>query len=154
MRALKQRCTRPLLALCAIFGIGSANALAGEEFRSIAVEAALLYDAPAASATRVAILTRHYPVYVVKETNGWAQVRDAAGQALWIEAKALSTRRTVLVAVQMADARLAADINSPIVFRAEKEVALELLDASGAWVKVRHRDGSSGFMRADQLWGL
>lgn len=128
---------------------------AAAEFRSVNVPAALLYDAPALSATRVAILTEHYPVEIVSQTSEWAKVRDSAGQLLWIENKALSTRRTVLVVIHQAEARSAADANAPVVFRAEQQVALELLDAGiGPWVRVRHRDGAIGYMRADQLWGL
>ena len=34
-------------------------------------------------------------------------------------------------------------------------VVLELLEAvPGGWVKVRHRDGQSGFLKAPQVWGL
>ena len=125
------------------------------EFRSVNVPAALLYDAPALSATRVAILTEHYPVEIVSQTSEWAKVRDSAGQLLWIENKALSPRRTVLVVIHQAEARSAADANAPVVFRAEQQVALELLDSGiGPWIKVRHRDGATGYMRADQLWGL
>ncbi len=125
------------------------------EFRSVNVPAALLYDGPALTAARVAILTEHYPVEVVSQTSSWTKVRDAAGQVLWIESKALSPRRTVLVVIHLAEARSAPDANAPIVFRAEQQVALELLDSGvGPWVKVRHRDGSTGFVRAEQLWGL
>jgi SH3-like domain-containing protein len=125
------------------------------EFRSVNVAAALLYDAPALSATRVAILTQHYPLELVSQTSEWVKVRDASGQVLWIEAKALSPRRTVLVVIHQAEAHSAPDANAPVAFRAEQQVALELQDSGvGPWVKVRHRDGATGYIRAEQLWGL
>jgi len=41
------------------------------------------------------------------------------------------------------------------VFEAERDVVLELVEAvPGGWVKVRHRDGQSGFLKAPQVWGL
>jgi SH3 domain protein len=147
-------------AMCAAGALAafSLPAVAAEfrsEFRSVSVPAALLYDAPALSAARVAILTQHYPVEIVSQTSEWVKVRDAAGQLLWIESKALSTRRTVLVVIHQAEARSAPDVNAPIAFRAEQQVALELLDGgAGAWVKVRHRDGAIGYIRGEQLWGL
>jgi len=37
----------------------------------------------------------------------------------------------------------------------DKWVALEYLDkATTGWVKVRHRDGATGFIRSTQVWGL
>jgi len=33
-------------------------------------------------------------------------------------------------------------------------VILELSEVAGAWVRVRHRDGGSGFIRAPQVWGV
>jgi SH3-like domain-containing protein len=134
---------------------GIALAASAVEFRSVGAAAAVLYDAPALSAQRIAILTQHYPVEIVSQTSEWTKVRDAARQLLWIESKALSPRRTVLVVVHQTEARSAPDINAPVVFRVEQQVALELLDTGiGPWVKVRHRDGATGYIRAEQLWGL
>jgi SH3-like domain-containing protein len=150
-RALTRYLGRAAAGLAAALALTAAAA----EFRSVSVAAALLYDAPARSAARVAILTQHYPVEVVSQTSEWTKVRDAAGQVLWIESKALSTRRTVLVVIHQTEARSAPDANAPIAFRAEQQVALELLDSGiGPWVKVRHRDGATGYIRAEQLWGL
>ena len=44
---------------------------------------------------------------------------------------------------------------SALSFEAERDVILELLEAApGGWVKVRHRDGQSGFLKTPQVWGL
>jgi hypothetical protein len=41
------------------------------------------------------------------------------------------------------------------VFQARPGVALEIVErGSGPWVKVRHRDGQTGFVRANHVWGL
>ena len=40
-------------------------------------------------------------------------------------------------------------------FTAAQNVSLELMEiAPGGWARVRHADGSTGFVRAAQLWGL
>ena len=59
-----------------------------------------------------------------------------------------------MVRVQSAEARQAANENSPVVFTAEKNVFLELVDMAGGWAKVRHNDGATGFVKVSQLWGL
>ena len=40
------------------------------------------------------------------------------------------------------------------VFERDILVGLEYQRRTGGWVKVRHRDGPSGFVRANQIWGL
>lgn len=125
------------------------------EFRSVSDAAVVLYDGPSAKSTKIAILTRDYPLEIVSQIGGWAKVRDNAGQLAWVEAKSLTAKRTALVTVALAEVRQEADAQAPIVFWAEQNVVLELVDENfSAWVKVRHRDGLSGFIRADQVWGL
>jgi SH3-like domain-containing protein len=58
------------------------------------------------------------------------------------------------VKVASAEARQAANENSPVVFTAEKNVLLELVDNAVGWAKVRHKDGATGFVKVSQLWGL
>jgi SH3-like domain-containing protein len=50
--------------------------------------------------------------------------------------------------------REAADDNAPIAFQVQQHVLLELLEVAGAgWLRVRHRDGQTGFIRVAQVWG-
>jgi SH3-like domain-containing protein len=87
--------------------------------------------------------------------GGWSKVRDASGHLLWIENKALSSRRTVMVKADKAQVRAQADDKSALVFEAEKDVVLDWAETGPAgWVKVKHRDGQSGFVRVGQVWGL
>jgi hypothetical protein len=38
---------------------------------------------------------------------------------------------------------------------ADKNVLLELVDPeAGPWVRVRHRDGISGYVKASDVWGI
>ena len=87
--------------------------------------------------------------------EGWSKVRDADGGLAWIEAKYLAKRRAVIVTAARTQVRQSGDDSAPVVFEAEKNVSLDYLEtASGGWVKVRHRDGQSGFVRANQIWGF
>lgn len=124
------------------------------EFRSIGERAAVLYDAPSAKANKLYVVSQGYPVEVVVAVEGWAKVRDANGDLSWVENKALSDRRTVMVKVPLAYVRQDADERSPAVFQAEQNVILEVVDmASSGWLRVRHRDGQGGFVRITDVWG-
>ena len=135
--------------LAAIAPVGAA------EFRSIADNAAVLYDAPSAKAKRLYVIGRNYPVEIVVVVEGWTKIRDASGELSWIETKSLSERRTVMVKVALADIRQAADDNAPLAFQAEQNVLLDLVELTGTgWARVTHRDGQSGYIRLSQVWGV
>jgi SH3-like domain-containing protein len=133
--------------------LASANAVA-LEFRSVSEPAAILYDAPSIKAQKLFVLSQGYPVEVVVKLEGWTKVRDDTGEFAWIENARLSELHTVMVRVQSAEARQAANENSPVVFTAEKNVFLELVDMAVGWAKVRHNDGATGFIKVSHLWGL
>jgi SH3-like domain-containing protein len=91
----------------------------------------------------------------VVSLEGWSKVRDSEGGLAWIERKFLAEKRSVIVTADAAQVRQTANETAPLVFEAEKNVALDYVEtAPGGWVKVHHRDGASGFVRADQIWGL
>ncbi|MFZ4534855.1 SH3 domain-containing protein [Propionivibrio sp.] len=128
-----------------------ANAI---EYRTVDA-AAVLYDAPSQRGSKLFVIKRDTPVEVVVSLEGWSKVRDAEGGLAWIEKKYLSEKRSVIVTANRAEVRQKAEEGSPLVFAAEKNVALEYLEAMpGGWIKVRHLDGQSGFVRANQIWGL
>lgn len=124
------------------------------DFRSVAEPAAVLYDAPALNAQKLFILSPGYPVEVVVKLGVWSKVRDDAGQFAWVENANLSDHPTVMVQVKTAEARQAATDASPVVFVVQQNVILDLLEATAGWVKVRHKQGATGFIKASQLWGL
>jgi SH3-like domain-containing protein len=136
-------------------GLGWASAGAAADFRSVAENAAVLYDAPSAKAKKVYVVSHGYPVEVLVVVEGWSKVRDASGEMTWIQSKQLSDARTVMVRTPLAQVREAADDNAPVAFQAQQNVLLDLLEvASGGWLRVRHRDGQSGYVRVAQVWGV
>ena len=139
------------LLLSVVFSL-PANAL---EFRSIAPAKTILYDAPSLEAGKLYILSQSYPVELIVNLNNWVKVRDAAGTLSWVESKSLSSKRTVLVLAKT-DIKAAEDATSALVATVEKDVVLELLPitAKNGWVKVKHRDGVTGFVQVTNLWGV
>ena len=132
------------------------------EYRSTAEPPVVLYDAPSAKAKPLFVYGRGVPVEVLVTVEGWTKVRDVGGAIGWIAGKGLVDKRHLLVRVAVADVRVSPEDTAPVVFRAEQNVLLELAEnatsaaTTGApgWVKVRHRDGQSGFIRVPQIYGL
>ncbi|HJV81667.1 SH3 domain-containing protein [Noviherbaspirillum sp.] len=140
-----------VLSMLLLSAAGIAQAL---EFKSVGAAPAVLYDAPSTKGRKVFIAPRGMPVEVVLTYGEWTKVRDAAGDLAWVDSRLLSTRRNVIVSAANARVREAASDASAIVFTADKGVLLELVEpAAGGWVKVRHRGGQGGFVRASEVWG-
>jgi SH3-like domain-containing protein len=123
------------------------------EFRAVAENAAILYDGPTTKSSKLFVVNRGYPLEVVLAVEGWVKVRDASGAFAWIEAKQLTDKRTVMVKVPVADVRAKPDESAAVSFQAQQNVLLDLVSVSGGWVQVRHRDGGTGYVRAQQVWG-
>jgi len=124
------------------------------DYRSV-VEAAPAYDAPSAKSKPLFVMLAGTPVELVVSLEGWSKVRDSRGDLTWIEKKHLAEKRNVIVRHDRAQVRAAAEEKAALVFEAERDVVLELLEAvPGGWIKVSHRDGQSGFLKAAQVWGL
>ena len=141
-----------ILLASVLFAASQASAA---EFRSVAENAAVLYDAPSAKAKKLYVVNQGYPVEVVVVVEGWSKVRDATGEMTWIESRQLSEKRTVMVRMPIAQVREAADDAAPVAFQAQQSVLLELLEVTGSgWLRVRHRDGQTGYVRVAQVWGV
>ncbi|HEX8874096.1 MAG TPA: SH3 domain-containing protein [Nitrosospira sp.] len=143
--------------MAAIGAVGLAfpcHALAALEFFSIKDNAVIMYDAPSLKADKLYVASRNLPVEAVVKVEGWVKVRDSGGSLAWVEEKELSDKRYVIVTAPHAEVHQAANINSPLVFQAQQNVVMELLEpAADGWVKVRHRDGQTGYVRTNQVWG-
>lgn len=128
---------------------------ASADFRSVGEPAAVLYDAPSTRANKLYVASRNLPVEVISTDGTWVKVRDPFGGLSWVEGKALAPRRTVIVTAPVADVRQRAEDASPLAFQAQTGVVLELVEIGATgWVRVRHPDGSGGFVRVAQLWGI
>jgi|GEM_PF-138471 len=130
------------------------SALAAFDFFSISENAVVMYDAPSLKAGRLYVVSRNLPVEAVVKVEGWVKVRDSKGNLAWVEEKVLSEKRFVIVTAPLAEVYHAPNTNSALLFKAQQDVILEWLEpAASGWVKVRHRDGQTGYVRTSQVWG-
>jgi len=144
---------RRVLSLLCLFA-ASLPALA-IDYRSVVPPAAILFDSPSQKGKKLYLIKAQTPVEVIVKLDGWSKVRDAEGTLAWIETKFLAERRTVIVTAPVAELRQADRMDSKLLGEFDKWVALEFVEpAAMGWVKVKHREGLSGFVRSTQVWGL
>jgi SH3-like domain-containing protein len=130
-----------------------ASAAHALDYRTLA-DAAPVYEAPSAKSKPLFVVLAGTPVEQVVSLDGWSKVRDNRGDLVWVEKKYLAEKRNVIVRAERAQVRAAADDKAPLVFEAERDVVLELVETVPGWARVKHRDGQSGFLKAPQVWGL
>jgi SH3-like domain-containing protein len=123
------------------------------DFVSVA-EPAILYDANSLKAKKMFVATRYLPLEQVVVLENWVKVRDNSGKLFWIEKRNLSSKRYVIVTVPSSDVLRNPDDGAGLVFKATQQLGLEWLGNTGSgWVKVRHADGSTGYLKSKDVWG-
>ncbi|WP_051259079.1 SH3 domain-containing protein [Chitinibacter tainanensis] len=136
-----------LLALAA----GSVHAL---EYRSSARHGVILYEAPNENSTKRFVLSANIPLELIAEQGNWLRVRDRDGTLAWLAKTDASSTRYVQVS-KLTEIRVAPQPQATTLFKAERNVLLQLLDNTGTgWLKVKHRDGQTGYIRIEEVWGV
>jgi SH3-like domain-containing protein len=137
-----------------LLGLSAASRVTwATDYKSIGPDPAILYDAPTTRGRKLFVAPRGMPVEVVVAQPDWIRVRDQSGDLSWVERKSLVDKRTVIATAGTA-AHAGPDETTPVVFRVQQGVVLDLLEApSNGYAHVRHRDGASGWLRLTDLWG-
>jgi SH3-like domain-containing protein len=145
---------RSKVALIAMLGglLAAVNAQA-LDFVSVATPA-IMYDAPSLKAKKLFVATRYLPLERVVSLDNWIKVRDHYGKMYWIEKRALSGKRFVLVTAQVAAVREKPEEGAAVVFQAARQLAMEWqANAGNGWLKVRDIDGATGYVKITDVWG-
>jgi SH3-like domain-containing protein len=122
-------------------------------------DVAVLYDAPSAKARPLFVLAKDTPLELIVTVEGWMKIRDVGGTVAWVDRKVIGDKRMLVVRAPVADILANPVDSAPLVFKAEQNVLVELVDPAyvantPGWAKVRHRDGQVGYVRIGQVWGL
>jgi len=134
--------------------LATSNAAHALEYVSVSDSSAILYDANSTKARKLFVINRYTPLEKVVNLQNWIKVRDRSGSMAWIERRAVSDTHYVVVTVPLATVRQAPEANAPVAFQLSQNVAIESLGINGGgWIKVRHQDGSMGFMKSVDVWG-
>ncbi|WP_219118558.1 SH3 domain-containing protein [Janthinobacterium sp. UMAB-56] len=125
------------------------------DFKTVGAAPVILYDAPSAKGGKLYVAPRGMPLEVVLSYGEWVKVRDASGEMAWTEAKGLSAKRNVVARAANLKVRASPDDTASPIILVDKGVLLEMSEqASSGWVKVRHKDGQSGYVKTSEVWGL
>jgi SH3-like domain-containing protein len=156
MTRMNERPTAGWAACAAVLVVGMLNAAAGgaADYRSIAESATIFYDAPSSKSKRLFVLGAGYPLEVMVSLEGWTKVRDVGGSIGWVEARALSAKRMVVVRANVAEARAAPEAGAKSAFKVARGVMLEWIETlPTGWTRVSHPEAGPAFILTADLWG-
>jgi len=153
---MKKICLKYSVAATVLFGalLLMDNTACALDYVSVADRSAILYDANSTRATKLFVVSRYTPLEQVVNLKDWLKVRDSSGTMAWIERRAVSDRRYVVVTVPLATVWKAPEPKAPVLYQVSQNVAIESLGVNGGgWIKVRDLDGVIGYMRSMDVWG-
>lgn len=134
--------------------LASAAAAHAVNFVSVSADKAILYDAPSIKAKKLFVVNRYMPFEQIVTLDDWVKVRDRSGGLYWMEKHVLSNKRYVFALLPLVDVRAEPVFSAARLFQVRQQIALEWLGSTGTgWIKVRHQDGSVGYVRSIEVWG-
>jgi SH3-like domain-containing protein len=135
--------------------LSAASGASAMDFVSVADATAIMYDAPSTKSNKLFVISRFMPLEQVVALESWVKVRDSAGTLGWIEKRAISNKRYVMVTDDLAELRRTPEETAQALLRVKRNVALELIERTGdGWVKVRHASGIEGYVQTSKIWGI
>lgn len=93
------------------------------------------------------------PLRILDRQGDYVQIQDFEKDKGWIHVSLLSAKPYCIVMDGISDVRVGPGAEHPVRFRAETRVVLEVLKREGDWLEVRHKDGNSGWIEAEKVWG-
>ncbi|PID77734.1 MAG: hypothetical protein CSB21_03810 [Deltaproteobacteria bacterium] len=95
---------------------------------------------------------KYYPFEVVEQKLNWVHVKDFEGYEGWVYKPLLCKEKTVVVKVGKCNVRKGPGKNFSVLFNAEKGTPFIVVGSEKGWLKVRHSDGDSGWIKGSLLW--
>ena len=95
---------------------------------------------------------KDFPVQVISSKGDWVQVKDFEGDKGWVYKKLTSKDKRVIVKVNTANMRIGPGKNYELVATVKYGVVFTPLEKEGAWIKVRHEDGTNGWIYNTLIW--
>jgi SH3-like domain-containing protein len=124
------------------------------DFKTVGNAPVILYDVPSIEGAKLFVAPRGMPLEIVLTYGEWVKVRDVNGDLAWTQARGLSNKRQGVVRLRSLKVRAAPQDDASIGFIADKGTLLEVTESiASGWVKVRHQDGKSGYLKSTDIWG-
>ncbi|CAG37005.1 SH3 domain-containing protein [Desulfotalea psychrophila] len=141
-----------ILSLALFFLLFSLSCQAAQ-FVTIAKDGVNIRKGPTTKEEIVMELFEGWPLRVVNKKNDWYEVVDYEKDRGWVYAPLVRKNDTVIVNVKKTgNMRSGPGKNSPVIAEVERGVVLTRITVKDGWVKVKHSQGSVGWIYKTLLW--
>jgi len=129
-----------------------ASTATAEEYASVLKNGANIRSGPDTKKEILWTVFKGFPLQVKDRQGKWAHVVDFEGDKGWISTDLLTKEKTVIVKAATANLRVGAGKDYEIAAEVKHGVVFKPLETEGDWVKVKHADGTSGWILGRLLW--
>ncbi|MDY0351312.1 MAG: SH3 domain-containing protein [Desulfobulbaceae bacterium] len=98
-------------------------------------------------------IDRGYPLQVIGAKGAWYRVRDFEDDVGWVYKPLTAERAHVVVKKPEINVRSGPGTNYRIVAKAREGVVFRTVNRQKGWVKVRHENGTTGWVARNLVWG-
>ncbi len=95
---------------------------------------------------------KDFPLKVLKRKGEWIQVQDFEGDKGWVFKNLVTKDKRVIVKVNTANMRVGPGKDYELVATVKYGVVFTPIDKDGDWIKVKHADGTTGWIFKKLLW--
>ena len=93
-----------------------------------------------------------FPLRVIKRQGQWVKTIDFEGDKGWVYGSLLAKEKMVIVKVDAANLRIGASTDYEIIATVKYGAVFKPLEKKGEWVKVKHKDGTTGWLHEKLIW--
>lgn len=148
---MKKRAANLGLAVFLLSFFIAASCLAAE-YVSVSKDGVNMRSGPSTDKEILWEVFKDFPLQVIGRQGKWVQTIDFEGDKGWIYAPLIANKKTVIVKVNLANMRLGPGTNYEVVARVKYGVVFTPVEREGDWVKVKHEDGTSGWLFDELIW--
>jgi len=98
-------------------------------------------------------LGKGYPLKVIASQGKWLKVVDFENDTGWVYAPLVGRTPHLVVKKKVVNIRSGPSTRYRIIGKAKYGVVLRTVKRAKGWVKVRHENGLTGWVKRDLLWG-
>lgn len=122
------------------------------EYLSVKNDGVNIRSGPSTSEEVLWEVFQGYPLEILKRKDTWAQCQDFEGDRGWIYTNLLSSEKKVIVRKNMVNMRAGAGKNYESIATIKYGVIFTPLEKEGDWLKVKHEDGTEGWIFKSLVW--
>ncbi len=95
---------------------------------------------------------KDFPLQITDKKNDWLKTKDFEGDSGWIFKNLVSKKKRVIVKVNTANMRIGPGKDYELSATVKYGVVFTPLEKENDWIKVKHEDGTTGWIFKKLLW--